>query len=70
MHSVCLAALADTIATSVLCSSGLGPIGLRSDFENRGEVINVVIELDEDEPKRCSLENCPGFEAESCKIGI
>ena len=49
----------------VRCFSGLGPIGLRSDFKNRGEVGEVIVELDDDEVLRWSLDNRPGFEAES-----
>ena len=54
----------------VRCFSGLGPIGLRSDFGNRGEVGDVIVEFDEDELERWSLENRPDFEAESCRLGI
>ena len=49
----------------VRCFNGLGPIGLRPDFENRGEVGEVTVELDDEEAERWSLDNRPGFETES-----
>lgn len=53
----------------VRCFSGLGPIGLRDDFENRGEVEEVIVELDDEDAERWSLDNRPCFEAESGKLG-
>ena len=54
----------------VRCFSGLGPIGPRPDFKNRGEVGEVTVELDDEEAERCwSLDNRPGFEAESWRLG-
>ena len=49
----------------VRCFNGLGPIGLRPDFRNRGEVGEVTVELDDEETERWSLENRPGFGIES-----
>lgn len=49
----------------VRCFSGLGPIGLRPDFENRGEVGEVIVELDDEDAERWSPDNRPCFEAES-----
>ena len=54
----------------VRCFNGLGPIGLRSDLKNRGEVGEVIVELDDEEVERWSLDNRPGFEAESWRFGI
>lgn len=34
------------------CFSGLGPGGRRLDFKNRGEVGEVIVELDEEEAER------------------
>ena len=49
----------------VRCFSGLGPIGLRPDFKNRGEVGEVTVELDDEEAERWLLDDRPCFEAES-----
>jgi len=55
--------------TQVRCFNGLGPIGLRPDFKNRGEVGEVTVELDDEEAERWSLDNRPGFETESWRLG-
>lgn len=47
------------------CFDGLGPGGHRPDFENRGEVGEVIAELEDEEVERRSLDNRAGFEAES-----
>ena len=52
------------------CFNGLGPIGLHSNFRNRGEVGEVIVELDDNEVEHWSLDNRPSFKAESRKLGI
>ena len=46
------------------CFNGLGTSGHRAGFKIRGEVGEVIVELDE-EIERRSLGSCPGFEAKA-----
>ena len=50
--------------TQVHGFGGLGPIGLRPDLKNRGEVVEVIVELDDEDAECWSLDNHPCLEAE------